>query len=229
MKKSDDMQRLHPLSVIFFIGKTIKDLLYPLIVFFLTTILRENVNYLWLFGGVALFLVLLVLISWLTWLRYTYAIEPGGLRVEHGVFVRKKLWIGRERVQSVDTSAGVLHRLFGLKKLQVETAGGKKPEAVLNGISAGEGLRISRGLGMTDEERSSTVNTVPDDSSNAASTASSPAAGTEAAAHTSRTLATRRLSIADLAMYSATSGKIGVVRGSRCSFFAAQQLAGGDI
>ncbi|WP_020616294.1 PH domain-containing protein [Paenibacillus daejeonensis] len=213
MKKSEDMKRLHPLSVIFFIGKTIKDLLYPLIVFFLTTIFRENVNYHWLFGGASLFLVLLIVISVLTWLRFTYAIEPGGLRVEHGVFVRKKLWIGKERVQSVDTTAGILHRLFGLKKLQVETAGGKKPEAELNGITWQEGLRISRGLGMSEAERVAVA-----DGDNREAAPEHPSEANESV-HSQRTttalpattLAVRKLGIGDLAMYSATSGKIGVV------------------
>ena len=214
MKKSDDMTRLHPLSVIFFIGKTIKDLLYPLIVFFLTTIFRENVNYLWLIGGASLFLILLIVISVLTWLRFTYAIEPGGLRVEHGVFVRKKLWIGKERVQSVDTTAGILHRLFGLKKLQVETAGGKKPEAELNGITSEEGLRISRGLGMSEAERVAPADvdtwetTTPAYPAEASEPAHTQSASTPVPA---KTLAIRKLGIGDLAMYSATSGKIGVV------------------
>ena len=220
MKRSEEMKRLHPLSVIFLIGKTIKDLLYPLIAFFATTIFRDNVNLLWLVGGAAVFLVLLITMSVLGYLRFTYTVEAGGLRVEHGVFVRKKLWIARERVQSVDTSAGVLHRLFGLRKLQIETAGGKKPEAVLNGISAAEGQRISQGLGMSESGQVSAdspeqpaitdnqfgINAVADPS-----TAAEPARTPELAAAPARVVASRKLSVGDLVLYSATSGKIGVV------------------
>ncbi|RXZ81857.1 hypothetical protein EBB07_12630 [Paenibacillaceae bacterium] len=230
MKKSETSTsyppvRLHPVSVLFFIGKTVKDLVYPFLAFFISTIVRGNINWLWVGGGVALFLILLISISTLSWYRFVYYVESAGIRIEHGIWVRKKLWLSKERVQSVDTSAGLLLRAFDLVKLQVETAGGKKPEAVLSAIPYREAERIRHAFGLDNG---------PGHAVEAAQTVSDPiaAAGTAAVSYPEQTdlsadsrqtddkapahaqqrvVETRSLGIRDLLLFSATSGRIGVV------------------
>ncbi|MEG0259801.1 MAG: PH domain-containing protein, partial [Lysinibacillus sp.] len=60
----------------------------------------------------------------------------GELRVKYGVFVKKKRYIPFDRIQSLNYNEGILHRLFNLVKVQVETAGSKggKPEVELTAI-----------------------------------------------------------------------------------------------
>src|SRR5512132_3269716 len=68
----------------------------------------------------------LVLLAWssLEWLRRTYALEGGALRLEEGVLARKLRAVPFDRIQQVDLVRRPLHRLLGVATLRVETAGG---------------------------------------------------------------------------------------------------------
>ncbi len=83
-------------------------------------------------GGVAL-----VLLVWgvLDWLRFTYRVEEGELRIEQGVMVRKKLFLSPERIQVIDITSGMVQRLFGLVQLEVKTAGSTSKEAKISALS----------------------------------------------------------------------------------------------
>jgi putative membrane protein len=67
-----------------------------------------------------------VLLAWATleWLRYTYRLEAGALRLEEGVLERKRRVIPFDRIQQVDLVRKPLHRVLGMATLRVETAGG---------------------------------------------------------------------------------------------------------
>ena len=131
-------KRLHPVAVVSTVLKQLKEMIFPILAFTV-------------FGGrgsgrgglsllIPLAVVLFALITGIiSWLRFTYRIEEGELRVESGVFVRKKRYIPLERIQSLDQSEGILHRAFGLVKLKVETAahggnGKEDAEAVFSAI-----------------------------------------------------------------------------------------------
>ncbi|MFD0710402.1 PH domain-containing protein [Paenibacillus sp. GCM10027626] len=216
MKRSDEqslqqLRRLHPISILFFIVKSAKDLVYPLIAFLVTTVFRGEVNFVWLVAMITFFAVLLIVMGLLQWLRFGYMIENGALKVEHGVWVRKKIWISRDRVQSVDTSAGLFHRPFGLVKLQVETAGGKKPEAILSAIAAGQAEQIRAELVLPRMAAAQKPANEMDERLNgqtADPAAETPAAHKlEAAADQVRSV----IPLKDLLVYSSTSGQIGIV------------------
>jgi putative membrane protein len=68
----------------------------------------------------------LVLLAWTTveWLRRTYALEGGALRLEEGVLSRQLRVVPFDRIQQVDLVRKPLHRLLGVATLRVETAGG---------------------------------------------------------------------------------------------------------
>ncbi|MBW7477121.1 PH domain-containing protein [Paenibacillus oenotherae] len=216
--------RLHPISLVFFIAKAIKDLLYPLLVFLISTIVRKEVNLLWIGGGSVLFLLLLISISYLTWYRFTYYLENNALHVEQGVFVRKKTWITRDRVQSVDTTAGVVHRVLGLVKVSVETAGGKKPEVALNAITGGEAEKIRTALLLGSTPASNSAAAEPSSAAvnghdlSGEDGIAAPVAEERAAVPIETIPAgapephdTRVLSAKDLLLFSATSGRVGVI------------------
>lgn len=75
------------------------------------------------------------------WLRYRYWVTAGELRVERGFFVRQRVAIPAERVQTVDVSAGPLQRLFGLVKVEVKTAAGTQVVMTAITETAAERLR----------------------------------------------------------------------------------------
>ncbi|EXX90739.1 PH domain-containing protein [Paenibacillus darwinianus] len=211
MKKSDRAtgRRLHPVSVFFFIAKSIMDLLYPLIALILSTVFRGEAKPLWVAGGILLFLAVTVFIGLLTWLRFTYTIDGGVLHVEHGLFIRKKLSVPRDRMQSFDTAAGLLHQVFGVVKLQIETAGGTKPEVVLNAISRQEADYVRKALypshakHAADMESPVTESAVPLPHG----AASAPAAQNGFANETPDG-PTKRMRLSDIVLYSATSGRV---------------------
>src|ERR687889_1724723 len=68
----------------------------------------------------------LILLAWSTleWLRRTYALEGGALRLEEGVLSRQLRAVPFDRIQQVDLIRKPLHRLLGVATLRVETAGG---------------------------------------------------------------------------------------------------------
>lgn len=77
--------------------------------------------YIIIFGGGV---ILLIINSVINWRRFEYWFEEDELRIESGLFVRKKRYIPFERIQSLDYTEGIFHRPFKLVKVKVETAGG---------------------------------------------------------------------------------------------------------
>jgi putative membrane protein len=107
-------RRLHVLSPVFFaVGHAWR--LWPL------ALLVAARRQFWL-----LVLGALVLLAWSTieWLRRTYELESGALRLEEGVLARKLRAVPFDRIQQVDLVRKPLHRLLGVATLRVETAGG---------------------------------------------------------------------------------------------------------
>ena len=95
------------------------------------------------------FLVSLLLSFFITgiikWKRFEYWFEDNELRIEYGLFVKKKRYIPFDRIQSLDYTEGILHRPFKLVKVKVETAGSsssKKSEAELTAITKEAANRI---------------------------------------------------------------------------------------
>jgi putative membrane protein len=138
--KMFEPKRLHPIVIVLTIGKRFKDLIFSFIaLFFIWN--KGDGGRLVLFGVIALATIAIVLTSILSWLRYTYRLEQNELRIEYGVFVRKKRYIPLERIQSLDISEGIRQRLCGMVKVKIETAGGSgtdEAEAVLSAISKDE-------------------------------------------------------------------------------------------
>jgi putative membrane protein len=131
-------KRLHPIVIVMTIGKRLKEFIFSFIALFF---IWNNGGKLLLFGVTAIAIILIILTSIFSWLRYTYRMEHNELRIEYGVFVRKKRYIPLERIQSLDISEGILQRLCGMVKVRIETAGGSgtdEAEAVLSAISKEE-------------------------------------------------------------------------------------------
>jgi putative membrane protein len=195
-----DPQRLHPIAAIINMLRQLKELIVPILFITVFGSSNEGVFYLIAVGG-GLGLVLLSGI--LSWYRFTYRIEEGELRIEHGLFIRKKRYIPFERIQSVDVSEGILQRPFGLVKLKVETAGGAKTEdaeAVLTAIRKEEAAQIHdilMSVKKSHERNESEKGEVP--------------AREESIIY--------RLSGGDLLLLASTSGGVGVVISAVIAFF----------
>ncbi|MFL6516790.1 MAG: PH domain-containing protein, partial [Bacillus sp. (in: firmicutes)] len=107
-------KRLHPIAILGYMGKRIKNFIFP-IAAFTFSVIRDSGRPLLFALGVSLIAIIIIFISsLLSWLRYTYQLEQDELRIKDGIFIRKKRYIPYERIQSIDLSEGILQRLFGL-------------------------------------------------------------------------------------------------------------------
>src|SRR5690625_3674904 len=68
------------------------------------------------------FLACIIIFIFLSWLRFTYYVEDDELRNEQGILNRKKRYISINRIHKIDLTANVIHRLFRLVKVQIDTA-----------------------------------------------------------------------------------------------------------
>lgn len=134
MTKSQDFEnqaehRLHQSSPIFLFIDTVKEfILYIVIAIFAAN--TESWQ-LW-----AIVIACLLVIPRMVSVRFfKYWILPDEIVVKSGVFFSQERHIPYERVQNISQTQGILHRTFGVCKVQLESASGTKPEAEFNVIS----------------------------------------------------------------------------------------------
>lgn len=146
--RMSEPKRLHPITAVLNALKSLKELIIPFFAFVVFGSKGSGMILLPIIGGVVV-IALILFFGILSWLRYTYRIEGNELRIEFGIFVKKKRYIPFERIQSLDLSEGLFHRPFGLVKVKVETAGSSgagSAEATLTAISKEEAANIQEVL-----------------------------------------------------------------------------------
>lgn len=152
-------KRLHPTAILFNFVRKMREALFVIILGFIT-FKDEGLIY-FIMGASALAILILVFGIW-SWFRYTYRIEDDELRIKYGIFIRKKRFISKNRIQSIDLTSSVVHRIFKLTRVQIETAGsGNGAEASLKAVKLAEGealreeLKTAGGEPREEEEVSS--------------------------------------------------------------------------
>lgn len=146
-------KRIHPVGVILSFIRIIKSYIIPVVLFYFLGN-YDQFEFLFIIGITVIFL-LIVIISFLDWWKFTYWLEEGELRIENGVFIKKKRYIPIERIQTINISAGIVQQIFRLVKVQVETAGGgMEAEAVLTAIKQHEAERIQKAIAVYKQESS---------------------------------------------------------------------------
>ena len=140
--------QLHWITALIEVLKTAKEAIIPLVVLVFANGMNDTgkwyLDYLtfMIFGVLMIGLFISGIIKWK---RFEYWFEEDELRIEYGLFVKKKRYIPFDRIQSLDYTEGILHRPFQLVKVKVETAGGstsKKAEAELTAITKEASNRI---------------------------------------------------------------------------------------
>ena len=153
---SEKRYKLHPISALLNFVKGLKDLIIPFVVIFGVNIFRDGgvsgmftggwIELLPVLIGIAVLLFTLIA-GIIKWKRFVYWFEDGELRIEYGLFVKKKRYIPFDRIQSLNYTEGIFHRPLGLVKVRVETAGSGKAgeaEAELTAISREDADRIEK-------------------------------------------------------------------------------------
>ncbi|UOQ85005.1 PH domain-containing protein [Gracilibacillus salinarum] len=138
-------KRLHPAGMIFNLFQGIRQSIVGLLPIAIVAV--GNGEWLYVLLAAAILLVLFIVFSVLAWYRYTYQLEEDQIRIEQGIFIRKKRTISKHRIQSIDLSQNIIHRIFGLTKVQIETAGSDhRIDAALSAVTMEEGQLLHKQL-----------------------------------------------------------------------------------
>lgn len=144
-----EKRRLHPIAILFNLFQLIRHSLFIIVVSVVTLQGKPLFYFILVGSGI---LILFLVISFLLWYRMTYQVVDDEVRIEHGIFVRKQRFISKNRIQSIDLTASVIHRLFNLVKVEIETAGsGEGAEASLRAVTRSQGEQLRKTLKLSSE------------------------------------------------------------------------------
>jgi putative membrane protein len=84
--------------------------------------------------GISVFAVLGMIYSIINYFRYYFYINDDELIIESGVFKRSKLNVPFDRIQTINFEQNIIHRIFNVVRLKVDTAGSAKAEFEFHAI-----------------------------------------------------------------------------------------------
>ena len=128
--------RLHPMSWLFVLLAQLKQFIVPLIALFLFG--RRDDSGLWPLIGVAA----LAIGSLWQYFTYRYGVGEDALVVRSGLLERSLRVIPFARIHNVAVEQSVLHRVFGVAEVRLESAGGTKPEATMRVLTLADALEL---------------------------------------------------------------------------------------
>lgn len=129
-------RRLHPLSWLFVLLQQLRQFILPLLALLIFG--RGDRNELWPLVAVGVLAALAV------WRYYTYRfrIDSDSLQIRSGVLQRSLRQIPFARIQNVALHQSLLHRIFGVAEVRLESAGGVKPEAEMRVLKLEDAMAL---------------------------------------------------------------------------------------
>jgi len=85
--------------------------------------------------GISVFALLGMIYSIINYFRYYFYINEDELIIESGVFKRSKLNVPFDRIQTINFEQNIIHRIFNVVRLKIDTAGSAKAEFEFHAIS----------------------------------------------------------------------------------------------
>jgi putative membrane protein len=137
-EESAPTRRLHPLSWLFVLLASPRQLVIPVVVMVLFG--RRGQGSYELIG--ALGGLVLALNAVAQYYTYRFRIDKDGLRIRSGLFERTFRDIPFRRIHNVAVHQGVLHRVFGVAEVRLESAGGVTPEAQMRVLSLADAYAL---------------------------------------------------------------------------------------
>lgn len=123
-------RRLHPLSWLFVLLQQLRSFAVPLILLLVSGRRGATAEWYGLIGVGAL-----TLTSVVQYLTFRYRPDVDGFVIRSGVFQRTSRDIPYERIHTVNLHQTLLHRLFNVTEVRLESAGSKEAEAVMRVLS----------------------------------------------------------------------------------------------
>ena len=136
--RADGERRLHPWSWLFVLIGQLKQFLLPLVA--LVFFGRGDRYGLYPLIGVG---VLALFSAW-QYFTYRYRIDGDSLFVRSGLFERSLRQVPFSRIHNVALHQSLLHRVFGVAEVKLESAGGTRPEAEMRVLKLADALALER-------------------------------------------------------------------------------------
>lgn len=131
-------KRLHPWSWLFVLLQQLKQFLIPLMA--LLFFGRGDRNELWPLIGVGV----LAVVSLLQYFTYRYRVDADSLTIRSGWLHRSLRHVPFARIHNVVLHQSLLHRVFGVAEVRLESAGGDKPEAQMRVLRLDDALALEQ-------------------------------------------------------------------------------------
>lgn len=149
-----EFQRQHPIAAVTRAVTMIRGNIIPIIVILFFGAQSDSYSFIAMVGGG---FALLIISGVLDWWRFLFKVEEGELHIKRGIFVRKNLFLTKDRVQVIDISSGVFQRMFGLVKIDIQTAGASSRAAMIEAVPLVTAKEIKRklsknGIGQAESE-----------------------------------------------------------------------------
>ena len=138
---ADAERRLHPMSWLFVLLAQLRQFIVPLVallVFGRSDSAGYMGNELWPLIGVGA----LALLSLWQYFTYRYGVAGDSLVVRSGLLERSLRVIPFARIHNVALQQSLLHRVFGVAEVRLESAGGTKPEAEMRVLKLADALAL---------------------------------------------------------------------------------------
>jgi putative membrane protein len=129
IQEGGDERRLHPWSWLFVLIQQLKSFALPLVVLLFTG--RGNSWELWGLVGAGV----LVLVSLAQYFTYRFRVDHEGIVIRSGIFHRNLRNIPFQRIHNVALHQTLLHRIFGVAEVKLESAGGMTAEGEMRVLS----------------------------------------------------------------------------------------------
>jgi len=136
-------KRLHPWSFLFVLLQQLRQFLIPLValLFFGRGSSDDNgSDQWWPLIGVGV----LAVISLLQYFTYRYRVDGDSLTIRSGWLHRSLRHVPFARIHNVVLHQSLLHRLFGVAEVRLESAGGDKPEAQMRVLRLDDALALEQ-------------------------------------------------------------------------------------
>lgn len=136
-----EFERQHPVAAVSRAFGLIRGNIITILVFIFVGAQSDNFPFFWWIGGGFAFLLIIGVANW--W-RFLYKMDGDTLHIRSGIFVRKDLYLTKDRIQVIDISSGIIQRLFGLVRLDIQTAGASSRQAAIDAITKAKAMEINR-------------------------------------------------------------------------------------
>ena len=137
-----DERRLHPWSWLFVLGQQIRQFIVPLVALVIFGGRGGDRGDFWMSIGPVIAVGVLMAVSVLQYFTYRYRVGKDALSIRDGLLARNLREIPYSRIHNVVLHQSVLHRMFGVAEVRLESAGGQKPEAQMRVLRMDEALAL---------------------------------------------------------------------------------------